>query len=107
MNVVVIQQEEKSKLTMPPNRASWSSATISTMLLSLLRGSAHLTQQVSSVRSSATAARCCSPFRPLADHPGELVRPSIGASEALTRSHKHRHAHSREVRLETQFRFPL
>lgn len=102
---VVIQQEEL--LTMPPSKASWSSATIKTMLLSLLRGSAHLTRQVSNVKSSATATRC-SPLRLLAHHPGKLVRPSIGASDEprLTRSHKHRLTLARGP-TETQFLFLL
>lgn len=97
----------KEQLTIPPSRASWSSATIRTMLLSLPRASAHLMQQVSNVKSSATPARF-SPFRLRPHHPGEIVGPSIGACEeqGLTRSHAHRHKLARGP-TKTQFQFPF
>lgn len=70
-------------LTIPPSCRSWSSATISTMLLGLAP-SAHLTQQVScaasSARSAAAAGSCALRRLPLA--PAPILGPAIAGSGA-------------------------
>lgn len=81
-------------LTSPPSTTSWSSVTISTMLLALTRGSAHLTRQVSSAGSSRSVTEAAAPLRSLLEPPVPSVRAAIGPPQHH-RAHTNTHGDTR------------